>query len=107
MIIILLFPKGFASKGMVLAAKSADGSKIELVEPPLDASIGSLVSVSGLSGNAWGPSKAKKMKKVWEAASVDLATNDNCIVCWKNQPLVVLSTLEQCKVSTLINSQVS
>jgi tRNA-binding EMAP/Myf-like protein len=40
---------GFASNGMVLAAKSEDGTKVELVDPPA-AAIGEHVYVDGLSG---------------------------------------------------------
>lgn len=41
---------GFASFGMVLAAKAEDGSKVELVTPPEGSSIGERVFIEGLSG---------------------------------------------------------
>jgi phenylalanyl-tRNA synthetase alpha chain len=41
---------GFPSHGMVLCASSADGSKVEFIEPPADAKIGERVMVDGFVG---------------------------------------------------------
>ena len=49
--------QGFMSTGMVLAAKSADGQTVELVDPHPDSRPGDRVSVDGLSGSPWSAAK--------------------------------------------------
>jgi methionine--tRNA ligase beta chain len=41
---------GFPSHGMVLCASSEDGSKVEFIEPPVDAQIGERIMVDGFVG---------------------------------------------------------
>ena len=76
--------KGFESYGMVLAAKSSDGKKVELISPPAGAVIGEKLVIKGLTNDPWPASKVKKMK-VWEAMVEDLKTDENCNLCWKGQ----------------------
>ena len=97
--------KGFESTGMVLAAKSADGSKVELVNPPADAAVGDRLVIPGVEGDPWPAAKVKKLK-VWEAMSADLATNEQCVVCWKGQQVVTASG-QICSVVSNANTPVS
>ena len=48
---------GFASHGMVLAAKSEDGAKVERVTPPDGAEVGQRVFIDGLTGEPFSPAQ--------------------------------------------------
>jgi methionine--tRNA ligase beta chain len=96
--------QGFVSTGMVLAAKSSDGARVELVAPPEGAAIGERVYLEGVSGESW-PSSRVKNKKVWEAVAPDLRTNDACCACWQGQPL--LTSAGPCTVVSLADAQIS
>merc|ERR1712054_581419 len=65
--------QGFISTGMILAAQSPDGEKIELIDPPAEAIIGERLVIEGLEGPAWPAAKIKK-QKIWESVSLDLKT---------------------------------
>eukprot|EP01035_Chromulina_nebulosa_P017132 gene17132-22646_t len=95
---------GFLSRGMVLAAKSPDGSKVELLEPPPGSIVGERVFIEGLQGDPFLPNQIKKFK-IWENVIVDLKTNESCVACWKGMPL--LTSLGNCKTQTLSLSQLS
>ena len=77
--------RGIKSHAMVLAATSPDGERVELVEPPAGAPIGSHVTVKGYQGEP--DEQLNPKKKVWEAVQPYLATDDNCVACWKGIPL--------------------
>jgi methionyl-tRNA synthetase len=95
---------GFLSQGMVLAAKSADGSLLELVIPPEGAVVGERVYIEGLTGSALSEKQIKK-DKVWEKTVADLKTNSDCLVCWQGRPL--LTSAGVCTVSSLNDAQIS
>ena len=95
---------GFESAGMVLAAKAADGSKMELVAPPADAAIGERVFIKDLSGEPWSASKVTK-KKVWNAVTPELKTDEACQVTWQGQQL--MTSAGPCGVPSLADSQVA
>lgn len=80
--------KGFVSRGMVLAAKSADG-RVELIRPPAGATEGTLIELDGVvrDGEPW-PANTVYKKKVWEAMSVGLHTNSDGVACWGDSALV-------------------
>lgn len=101
--------KGFDSTGMVLAATSADGSKVELVAPPEGAAIGERIFLQDAAGNvfageAWAVSRVKN-KKVWSAVSKDLKTDADCVVCWDGKAL--MTSAGSCFVPTNSDSVVS
>ena len=98
--------QGFVSTGMVLAAKSADGEKIELIDPPSDADVGDRLVVEGLEGPAWPSAKVKKLK-LWESISADLKTNAECIACWQGNPLLTSKGLKPCKVKSNADMPIS
>lgn len=77
---------GFPSQGMVLASKTADGSKTELIDPPEGSKPGDRVLPAGVEGNPSSANRVKKLK-LWEACSQDLATDDNSVACWQGKPL--------------------
>ncbi|KAG2255508.1 hypothetical protein Bca52824_074802 [Brassica carinata] len=72
------------SQGMVLAASSSDGSKVELVEPPESAEIGERVRFQGFEGEP--DVVLNPTKKVWETLVVDLHTDENLVACYKDLP---------------------
>jgi methionine--tRNA ligase beta chain len=94
----------FVSSGMVLAAKSADGSKVELVEPPADAIIGERVFIEGLTGEPASSTQVKK-KKVWEGVAKDLRIGDGGVATWTGQ--VIQTSAGPCKAPTLVGVPIS
>lgn len=97
--------KGFVSEGMVLAAKSSDG-KVELIEAPAGSKEGDLIECEGLErdGPAW-PASTVKNKKIWEAMSADLHTNETGEACWGTH--VLITPAGRCKAESIANSPIS
>ena len=95
---------GFQSNGMVLAAKSADGEKVELVEPPLGSTVGERVFIDGFTGDAHSSAQIKK-KKIWETVAKDLRTSDDCKATWEGK--ILLTKSGPCCVASLSNAPVS
>jgi methionine--tRNA ligase beta chain len=95
---------GFASNGMVLCAKSEDGEKVELVEPPADAAIGERVFVEGLSGDPVSSTQVKK-KKTWEAVAKELRTGEGGIATWGGK--TIKTAAGPCKVASLVGAPIS
>ena len=78
---------GFRSSAMVLCAQSADGAKVELLEPPAEAAVGERITFAGCTGE---PASANQMgkKKILKNVLPDLATNDECVGCWQGKPFM-------------------
>jgi methionine--tRNA ligase beta chain len=94
---------GFKSHGMVLcAAKVIDGEeKVEFVEVPKDAPIGSRIVGLGLPiSTALSPKQVDK-QKAWEALSTGLRSDENGIAYWNDSKLVVEGTDNHCYAPTL------
>ena len=122
--------QGFLSQGMVLAAKSASGDKVELVSPPEGSRVGERVfavprgtdqaTTTDVSQPlAFSVAKLKK-DKVWESVAQGLRTDSNGMVIWncsipveKNSSnsdsgvFTVSASLGPCTVPTLTESIVS
>lgn len=99
--------QGFMSYGMVLAAKSEDGSRVELVDPPVDSVIGervTLLSQEEMQQEPWNAAKMKK-GKVWESVSSCLKSDEEGFVCWQETPLTTSKGI--CRVASLVKSCVS
>jgi methionyl-tRNA synthetase len=103
---------GFESNGMVLAAKSADGSQVELVLAPDGAVLGERVLLQGLDGGTeaeYPPfsSTQVRKKKIFEAVAADLKTSDDddCKATWKGQ--VLTTSAGPCKANTLKGASIS
>lgn len=79
---------GFPSHGMVLCAASEDGSKVEFIEPPVDAEIGERVMVDGFDGEPATENQIIK-KKMLDAIFPDLSTDHEGVATYKG---VALST---------------
>ncbi|KAH0862527.1 hypothetical protein HID58_079738 [Brassica napus] len=90
------------SQGMVLAASSSDGSKVELVEPPESAEIGERVRFQGFEGEP--DVVLNPTKKVWETLVVDLHTDENLVACYKDLPFTTDAGV--CKVSSISNGTI-
>ncbi|CAM9158865.1 unnamed protein product [Ectocarpus sp. 8 AP-2014] len=76
---------GFASNGMVLAAKSADG-KVELVRPPEGSVVGERARVEGSEGEPLTPAQVKK-KKAFEELAKHLRTDDDKVATYQGKPI--------------------
>ena len=103
---------GFVSTGMVLAATSADGSKVELLTPPAGAAVGERVVLidpatgSPVSGEPWASSRVKN-KKLWPEIAKDLRTNTESPprACWAGQ--VLMTSAGPCVVESNADSVVA
>ena len=95
---------GFESAGMVLAAKSADGSAVQLLEPPAGAELGERVCLEGVTGAAWSASRIAK-KKVWATVAESLKTDAGCVATWAGQAL--LTSAGPCTVPSLASVPIS
>jgi methionine--tRNA ligase beta chain len=98
--------QGFMSRGMVLAAKGPDGSKVELIDPPAGAEVGELVELEGFArdGPVWQAAKVKKMK-VWEKVSELLRTDASGAATWDGKALV--TSAGPCRATTLADAPIS
>ena len=94
---------GFASSGMVLAAKGEDG-KTELVEPPDGSKIGERVVIEGLSGEPFSSSQVKK-KKIWSTVSKELKTGDGGVATWQGK--IIQTSSGPCKAASLVGAPIS
>lgn len=117
--------QGFMSQGMVLAAKSAEVDKVELVSPPEGSAVGERIFATAPSESGQQqlpaeqplPFSAAKMKKdkVWESFARGLRTDSQGVVCWISQSvkdsgsevLHLSSTGGPCTVPTLADAIVS
>merc|ERR1712194_570220 len=81
--------QGFASSGMVLAAKSEDNSKVELIAPPDDAPIGERVALEGVD-ETFEPQTANQAakKKTWKKVAEELKTIDGGIATWQGKNII-------------------
>ena len=95
---------GFTSNGMILAAKSKDGSTVELIDVPGDAAVGERIYIDGLSGEPLSSTQVKK-KKVWEAVSKGLRTGEGGIATWDGKKM--MTTAGVCKAASLVGAPIS
>ena len=95
---------GFSSNGMVLAAKSVDGTKVELVTPPEDSKIGERVFIDGLTGEPTTSAQMKK-KKIFDNVAMNLKTGDGGVATWEGQ--VIKTSAGQCAAATLVGAPIS
>ena len=95
---------GFNSNGMVLAAKSEDGSKVELVTPPEGAKVGERVFIEGLEGAPFSAAQVKK-KKTMETVAAKLRTGEGGVAMWDGK--VMMTSAGQCAATTLVGASIS
>jgi len=95
---------GFSSNGMVLAAKSDDGKKVELVSPPADAPVGERVFIEGLTGEALSSTQVKK-KKIWDSVSKGLKTGENGVATWDGKE--IMTSAGVCSAASLVGAPIS
>merc|ERR1712029_701536 len=95
---------GFSSNGMVLAAKSEEGKKVELISPPKDATVGERVFIEGLSGDALSSAQVKK-RKVWDSVSKGLRTGDDGVATWDGKEIRTIAGV--CKADSLVGAPIS
>jgi len=95
---------GFSSHGMVLAAKSEDGSKVELITPPDDAKVGERVFIDGLTGEPFSPAQVKK-KKVFNAVAKTLKTGEGGVATWEGKEIKCSAGV--CAAASLVGAAIS
>jgi len=95
---------GFTSNGMVLAAKSTDGKRVELISPPANALIGERVYINGLCGEPQSSAQVKK-KKIWESVAKDLITGENGVATWDGKE--ILTSAGACSAISLVGTPIS
>ena len=95
----------FMSNGMVLAAKSTDGTKAELITPPEGSLIGERVFIEGLEmGEPYSSAQTKK-KKTWNIVAEDLKTGEDGVALWQGQ--VIRTSAGPCKAASLVGVAIS
>jgi len=95
---------GFASEGMVLAAKAEDGSKVELVCPPDNSKIGERVFIDGLSGDPFSSAQVKK-KKIFDVVAKGLKTCAGGVATWDGKE--IKTSIGICKAQSLEGAPIS
>jgi len=93
---------GFASTGMVLAAKGTD--KVELVCPPEGSVVGERVYIEGVSGEPYSSQQMKK-KKTWDIVAKELKSDGEKQMTWQGG--VVRTKVGPCAVASLVDSMIS
>jgi len=78
---------GFPSHGMVMCASSEDGTRVEFVEPPVDAKIGERVSFDGYEGDPATENQIQK-KKMLDVIFPELKTDDSGVATYKGLPFM-------------------
>lgn len=96
---------GFPSHGMVMCAASADGTKVEFVEPPAGAAVGERVMIEGYGGEPATENQIIK-KKMLEKIFPDLSTNEAGVATYKGVPFAT-STGECVAQNKMPNSPVA
>jgi len=95
--------KGVESQAMVLCGKAADGSSMELVEPPDGVPVGERVLCVGHDGE---PEKANTVtkKKIWEKVAPSCNTSADCVVRFEELPWT--TSKGPCTVKSIANGAV-
>ena len=94
--------KGVESQAMVLCGKAADGSAMELVEPPAGVPLGERVVCAGHEAEAEGVLNPKK--KIWEKVQPTLNTSAACVVRHEETPF--MTSKGPCTVKSIANGAV-
>jgi aminoacyl tRNA synthase complex-interacting multifunctional protein 1 len=95
--------RGVVSEAMVLAA---EGSKLELVDPPRNARVGECLRFEGISGE---PASSVKLK-LWQTVQKNLAVNQRgeIVYCGDyGEKRLIDSSGDSCTVATLTSGTVS
>jgi methionine--tRNA ligase beta chain len=77
---------GFASNGMVLAAKG--GHKVELLQAPAGAAVGERVYLESFQGFSPATSTSIKKKKTWDGVMKELKTDESCVGMWQGMQML-------------------
>jgi len=94
--------KGVESQAMVLCGKAADGSAMELVEPPEGVPLGERVVCEGHEQDA--EAQLNPKKKLWEGVQPTLNTSPECVVRFKELPFT--TSEGPCTVKSIANGAV-
>ncbi|KAI9310638.1 hypothetical protein BX666DRAFT_2005577 [Dichotomocladium elegans] len=97
--------RGVLSEGMLLAASSADGKKVAVLEPAMDSPVGERVRIEGLEPAGEPDPVLKPKQKVFETVAADLCTDAEGVVTFKGSPMVTSAGKVACP--TVPNGQIS
>lgn len=82
--------KNVESAGMVLCAKTADGtSTVEFVDPPGDGKVGDRITLPG--EETWKPVDSGAFQKAWDKVAPELKTDAKRVLCYGGKPVVAPS----------------
>jgi len=85
--------KNVESAGMVLCAKTADGTTtVEFVDPPKDGKPGDRITLPG--EESLKPVDSGAFQKVWDKVAPELKTNAQRVLCYSGKPVVAPSGKE-------------
>jgi len=94
--------KGVESQAMVLCGKAADGSAMELIEPPEGVPVGERVTCAGHEAE---PEKVlNPKKKIWEKVQPTLNTSAECVARFAELPF--MTSKGPCTVQSIANGAV-
>jgi len=93
---------GFASNGMVLAAKGE--GKVELITPPEGSKIGERVFIEGLTGEPQSSAQVKK-RKTWDKVTKELKTDDDGVATWDGKS--IQTSAGACTAASLVGAPIS
>lgn len=82
--------RGTLSNGLILCAGNPDRSKVSPLKPPVESSIGELVTIEGIA-SAPADQGTSRAGQAWERVSADLCTSTGGIAMWKNMCLTTRS----------------
>ncbi|PNW86475.1 hypothetical protein CHLRE_02g087950v5 [Chlamydomonas reinhardtii] len=94
--------RGVQSQAMVLAASSADGAQLELLEPPAGAKVGERISWPGFPGEP--EEQLNPRKKVFEAIQPDFTTDAGCVAVYKGAAFT--TSAGPVKVATIVGASI-
>ena len=94
--------KGVESQAMVLCGKAADGSKMELIEPPEGVPVGERITFAGHDGEP--EAQLNPKKKVWEKLMPSHNTSESCVARFETTPF--MTSKGACTVQTIANGAI-
>ncbi|KAG2489494.1 hypothetical protein HYH03_011947 [Edaphochlamys debaryana] len=96
--------RGVQSQAMVLAASNADGSQLELLEPPAGAPVGERVTWPGFSEGRTPDEQLNPRKKIFETVQPDFTTTAECVAVYKGAPFT--TTAGPVKVASIVGASI-
>ena len=94
--------RGVQSQAMVLAASSADGETVELVEPPAGCKPGERLTFEGFPGEP--DEQLNPKKRVFEAVQLELRVDEGLVARYKG--VAFMTSLGPCRVTSVVGGSI-